>query len=467
MTTSLRAGPRVARADRSEPRRGVGDAARRHVRDAAPRRAAAHPAGGRSPRSVYSFISAMTSISAVIFLTSPRFDMATVNIVGRAEVGEYGYAIGVCVGADRADDCRGAADPRARRTPANRASASACGIRRRRGSFDEDRVTAPASRNRYRCADFRRRHRGLGDQQRAPAVVEPDRRRAPLRRARDEVVELARVRLGVALDEEVAAADPARMPSRVVALERRRLVVARDQHALVAERLDPLVVAVHGAKARIDVHERAARHRQHHHGRVWIAMRIRRSRRACTRCARRSRPARRRSASAPCRSRGSSCRRRCRTASPRRSRAARSPGRGSTAPASRAADLAGANRVEQRAMRRIEAPVEADEERRARRSPARRAHASTRLMSRSTGFSQNTALPARAARSMIAACVRGGVQIITAPTSRIGERLVEIRRRPRAVLRRERSGRRACRGRRPSAAARSDARRCSRRAAVR
>ena len=41
---------------------------------------------------IYSFISAMTSISAVIFLTSPRFDMATVNIVGRAEVGEYGYA---------------------------------------------------------------------------------------------------------------------------------------------------------------------------------------------------------------------------------------------------------------------------------------------------------------------------------------------------------------------------------------
>ena len=41
---------------------------------------------------VTSFISAMTSISAVIFLTSPRYDMATVNIVGRAEVGQYGYA---------------------------------------------------------------------------------------------------------------------------------------------------------------------------------------------------------------------------------------------------------------------------------------------------------------------------------------------------------------------------------------
>jgi hypothetical protein len=36
------------------------------------------------------------------------------------------------------------------------------------------------------------------------------------------------------------------------------------------------------------------------------------------------------------------------------------------------------------------------------------AHASTRARSRSTGFSQNIALPARAARSMIAACVRGG-----------------------------------------------------------
>jgi len=41
---------------------------------------------------IVSFISAMTSVSAVIFLTSPRFDMATVNIIGRAETGEYGYA---------------------------------------------------------------------------------------------------------------------------------------------------------------------------------------------------------------------------------------------------------------------------------------------------------------------------------------------------------------------------------------
>ncbi len=82
---------RVARARSTQPRRGVGDAARRLVPTV--RRVVLPLIGRRSSRRlVYSFISAMTSISAVIFLTSPRFDMATVNIVGRAEVGEYGYA---------------------------------------------------------------------------------------------------------------------------------------------------------------------------------------------------------------------------------------------------------------------------------------------------------------------------------------------------------------------------------------
>ena len=68
-------------------------------------------------------------------------------------------------------------------------------------------------------------------------------------------------------------------------------------------------------------------------------------------------------------------------------------------------------------MRRIEAPVESDEEWRAASPPARGRTHRRGSRSRSTGFSQNTALPARAARSMIAACVRGGVQIITAPTA--------------------------------------------------
>ncbi len=42
---------------------------------------------------VYSFVRAMTAVSAVIFLVSAKYNMATTYIVGRAEVGEYGLAI--------------------------------------------------------------------------------------------------------------------------------------------------------------------------------------------------------------------------------------------------------------------------------------------------------------------------------------------------------------------------------------
>ena len=42
---------------------------------------------------VYSFVRAMTAISAVIFLVSGRYDMATSYIVGRVENNEYGIAI--------------------------------------------------------------------------------------------------------------------------------------------------------------------------------------------------------------------------------------------------------------------------------------------------------------------------------------------------------------------------------------
>ena len=42
---------------------------------------------------VYSFVRAMTAISAVIFLVSARYDMATTYIVGRVENNEYGVAI--------------------------------------------------------------------------------------------------------------------------------------------------------------------------------------------------------------------------------------------------------------------------------------------------------------------------------------------------------------------------------------
>ena len=42
---------------------------------------------------VYSFVRAMTAISAVIFLVSARYDMATSYIIGKVENNEYGIAI--------------------------------------------------------------------------------------------------------------------------------------------------------------------------------------------------------------------------------------------------------------------------------------------------------------------------------------------------------------------------------------
>ena len=42
---------------------------------------------------VYSFVRAMTAVSAVIFLVSAKYNMATTYIVGRVEAGEFGLAI--------------------------------------------------------------------------------------------------------------------------------------------------------------------------------------------------------------------------------------------------------------------------------------------------------------------------------------------------------------------------------------
>jgi iron(III) transport system permease protein len=42
---------------------------------------------------VYSFVRAMTAVSAVIFLVTAEYNMATAYIVGRVENGEYGLAI--------------------------------------------------------------------------------------------------------------------------------------------------------------------------------------------------------------------------------------------------------------------------------------------------------------------------------------------------------------------------------------
>jgi iron(III) transport system permease protein len=42
---------------------------------------------------VYAFVRAVTAVSTVIFLTTAVYQLATVYIVGRADVGEYGIAL--------------------------------------------------------------------------------------------------------------------------------------------------------------------------------------------------------------------------------------------------------------------------------------------------------------------------------------------------------------------------------------
>jgi iron(III) transport system permease protein len=42
---------------------------------------------------VYSFVRAITSVSAVVFLVSAEYNLATAYIVNRVEVSEYGVAI--------------------------------------------------------------------------------------------------------------------------------------------------------------------------------------------------------------------------------------------------------------------------------------------------------------------------------------------------------------------------------------
>jgi iron(III) transport system permease protein len=45
---------------------------------------------------VYSFVRAMTTVSAVIFLVSAQYEMATVFIINRVINGDYGLAIAYC-----------------------------------------------------------------------------------------------------------------------------------------------------------------------------------------------------------------------------------------------------------------------------------------------------------------------------------------------------------------------------------
>jgi len=45
---------------------------------------------------VYSFVRSMTTVSAVIFLVTAEYELATTYIIGRVGTGDYGVALAYC-----------------------------------------------------------------------------------------------------------------------------------------------------------------------------------------------------------------------------------------------------------------------------------------------------------------------------------------------------------------------------------
>ena len=171
-------------------------------------------------------------------------------------------------------------------------------------------VPAHLSR-RTTCAGTQAFQGRVGQPQGLAALGEAGERLGPIRDAVDEMVDLGVVGLAIALDEEVEdrIAGPGALGTR--GDHRRRVPVQRLQHALLAESLDPLVVAVGAAPAVVDVDQCPAGRAQRDHGRVDVADRLDRGSRSGSRPWRAPRRSRRRG-SGPCRSRGWSCRERCR-----------------------------------------------------------------------------------------------------------------------------------------------------------
>src|SRR5438477_4151588 len=95
----------------------------------------------------------------------------------------------------------------------------------------------------HRRATFGGAYACLGNHQRAAAIFETDRRRRARLDRFDKRIDLAPVRLAVAVDERTQQGSAAHAFA-AVALERWRLMVARDQQAFFAESLDTLVVSV-------------------------------------------------------------------------------------------------------------------------------------------------------------------------------------------------------------------------------
>ena len=104
---------------------------------------------------VFSFVRAMTAISAVIFLVSAKYDMATSYIIGRVENGDYGLAIAyssvlilvmlIAITPGPARGRRGAAAPaqrgRGRGRPAGRRAGAVRSLRGQAASVTFERVT--------------------------------------------------------------------------------------------------------------------------------------------------------------------------------------------------------------------------------------------------------------------------------------------------------------------------------------
>ena len=148
---------RGAEPDRQEPRRGLAHA-RRALAPRTLRRVVLpllRPAIVAAL--VYSFVRAMTAVSAVIFLVTAEYNLATAYIVGRVEAGEFGLAIAyssvlivVMLVGDRSLIQFGVGE---RRLGRRRRATSRC---RRRGSDDDQKRDARRRRVRARHQALRR-----------------------------------------------------------------------------------------------------------------------------------------------------------------------------------------------------------------------------------------------------------------------------------------------------------------------
>jgi len=92
LPVGIRGGPGQSQPDRPQPGRGVVDAGRAFAWHLAARPSAAD-APAVVTALVYSFVAAVTAVSAVIFLTTGEYNLATVYIVGRVDVGDLGWRL--------------------------------------------------------------------------------------------------------------------------------------------------------------------------------------------------------------------------------------------------------------------------------------------------------------------------------------------------------------------------------------